>query len=198
MFMEEWPRLSVGVIYARNSCYRRPMGRRRQGSHRRPDCPRRQRHRPLLGRQQRRSHDHQRSQGVFALHIVPAGIFYPDKTCIVGNGVAVDPAVLLDEIASLEARGVSTERLVDQRSRPRRHALPPDHRSAGRAAARRRRRRHHRPRHRPLLRRQGRPPRHPHGRPRRPARLPRSPFLRPALQERGAHAPLRRRTAVLR
>ncbi|HLG11082.1 MAG TPA: adenylosuccinate synthase [Dehalococcoidia bacterium] len=52
------------------------------------------------------------SQGLFALHIVPAGIFYPDKTCIVGNGVAVDPAVLLEEIDSLEARGVSTERLL--------------------------------------------------------------------------------------
>ncbi|HEX5370694.1 MAG TPA: adenylosuccinate synthase [Dehalococcoidia bacterium] len=49
--------------------------------------------------------------GLFALHIVPAGIFYPDKTCIVGNGVAVDPQVLLEEIESLESRGVSTERL---------------------------------------------------------------------------------------
>ncbi len=52
------------------------------------------------------------SQGLFALHIVPAGIFYPDKTCIVGNGVAVDPAALLEEIESLEGRGVSTERLL--------------------------------------------------------------------------------------
>jgi adenylosuccinate synthase len=52
------------------------------------------------------------SQGLFALHIVPAGIFYPDKTCIVGNGVAVDPEVLLEEIDTLEARGVSTERLL--------------------------------------------------------------------------------------
>jgi adenylosuccinate synthase len=50
--------------------------------------------------------------GLFALHIVPAGIFYPDKTCIVGNGVAVDPAVLIEEIETLEARGVSTERLL--------------------------------------------------------------------------------------
>jgi adenylosuccinate synthase len=49
--------------------------------------------------------------GLFALHIVPAGIFYPDKTCIIGNGMAVDPAVLLEEIESLESRGVSTERL---------------------------------------------------------------------------------------
>lgn len=51
-------------------------------------------------------------QGVFALHIVPAGILYSDKTCIVGNGVAVDPAVLLEEIGTLEERGVSTERLL--------------------------------------------------------------------------------------
>ncbi|HWO72858.1 MAG TPA: adenylosuccinate synthase, partial [Dehalococcoidia bacterium] len=50
--------------------------------------------------------------GLFALHIVQAGIFYPDKTCIVGNGVAVDPQVLLEEIDTLEARGVSTERLL--------------------------------------------------------------------------------------
>jgi adenylosuccinate synthase len=52
------------------------------------------------------------SQGLFALHIVPAGIFYPDKTCIVGNGVAVDPQVLLEEIETLESRDVSTERLL--------------------------------------------------------------------------------------
>jgi adenylosuccinate synthase len=51
-------------------------------------------------------------QGLFALHIVPAGIFYPNKTCIVGNGVAVDPQVLLEEIEQLESRDVSTERLL--------------------------------------------------------------------------------------
>src|SRR5436309_12899433 len=49
--------------------------------------------------------------GLFALHLVPAGIFYPGKTCLIGNGVAVDPAVLLEEIDALEARQVSTERL---------------------------------------------------------------------------------------
>ena len=50
-------------------------------------------------------------QGLFALHIVPAGIFYPEKTCIVGNGMAVDPGALLDEIDSLESRGINTEKL---------------------------------------------------------------------------------------
>lgn len=51
------------------------------------------------------------SQGLFALHVVPAGIFYPDKTCLIGNGVAIDPKVLLEEIDSLEARDVSTQNL---------------------------------------------------------------------------------------
>ncbi|MFN0093203.1 MAG: adenylosuccinate synthase [Dehalococcoidia bacterium] len=51
-------------------------------------------------------------RGEFKLHVVPAGIFYSDKTCVIGNGVAVDPEVLLGEIDHLEARGVSTSRLV--------------------------------------------------------------------------------------
>jgi adenylosuccinate synthase len=50
-------------------------------------------------------------QGEFKLHLVPAGIFYPEKTCVIGNGLAVDPEVLLDEIGQLEARGIDTGRL---------------------------------------------------------------------------------------
>lgn len=50
-------------------------------------------------------------RGEFKLHLVPAGIFYPDKTCIIGNGVAVDPEVLLDEIANLQEKGIDTGRL---------------------------------------------------------------------------------------
>jgi adenylosuccinate synthase len=48
----------------------------------------------------------------FALQLVPSGVFYPDTVPVIGNGVVVDPAVLLDECASLEARGVDTSRLV--------------------------------------------------------------------------------------
>jgi adenylosuccinate synthase len=51
-------------------------------------------------------------RGEFKLHLVPAGIFYPEKTCVIGNGVAVDPEVLLDEIGSLEDKGIDTSRLV--------------------------------------------------------------------------------------
>ena len=45
--------------------------------------------------------------GEFKLHLVPAGIFYPDKLCLIGNGVVVDPPGLLREISDLEDRGVS-------------------------------------------------------------------------------------------
>lgn len=51
-------------------------------------------------------------RGEFRLHLVPAGIFYPEKTCVIGNGVAIDPEVLLDEIQQLQARGIDTSRLV--------------------------------------------------------------------------------------
>lgn len=50
--------------------------------------------------------------GEFKLHLVPAGIFYPEKTCIIGNGVAIDPEVLLGEIEQLLSRGIDTSKLV--------------------------------------------------------------------------------------
>ena len=63
-------------------------------------------------------------RGLFALHIVPAGIFYAEKTCVIGNGVVIDPAVLLAEIDALESRGVSTARL---RVSDRAHVIMPWH-----------------------------------------------------------------------
>ena len=48
----------------------------------------------------------------FALQLVPSGILYDHITPVIGNGVVVDPAVLLDELDSLAARGVDTSRLV--------------------------------------------------------------------------------------
>lgn len=49
--------------------------------------------------------------GEFRLHLVPSGIFSPRAICIIGNGVAVNPAVLIDEIDQLNQRGVDTSRL---------------------------------------------------------------------------------------
>jgi len=40
------------------------------------------------------------------LNLLPSGILYPGKTCIIGNGVVVDPAHLLKEIAAMQERGI--------------------------------------------------------------------------------------------
>ncbi len=51
-------------------------------------------------------------QGEFKLHLVPAGIFWPQVTSIVGGGTVVDPQALLTEIAELQSKGVDTSRLL--------------------------------------------------------------------------------------
>lgn len=47
----------------------------------------------------------------YALHLVPTGILYPNCTPVIGNGVVVNPAVLIDELESLENRGVDVSSL---------------------------------------------------------------------------------------
>jgi len=49
--------------------------------------------------------------GQFGLHLVPSGIFYPQTVCIIGNGVVINPSVLINEIDYLNQRGVDTTRL---------------------------------------------------------------------------------------
>jgi adenylosuccinate synthase len=49
--------------------------------------------------------------GEFRMHLVPSGIFYRHVTCIIGNGVVIDPAVLLEEIDQLKERGVAVDKL---------------------------------------------------------------------------------------
>jgi len=48
----------------------------------------------------------------FRFHLIPSGILYPNTTCVIGNGVVLDPRVLLEEMEQVQARGVSVERLV--------------------------------------------------------------------------------------
>ena len=40
------------------------------------------------------------------LHLIPSGILYPGKRCMIGNGVVIDPKVLIDELDALRARRV--------------------------------------------------------------------------------------------
>jgi adenylosuccinate synthase len=45
------------------------------------------------------------------LHLMPSGILYPGKLCVIGNGVVIDPKVLTDELDELRGRGVDTSGL---------------------------------------------------------------------------------------
>lgn len=48
----------------------------------------------------------------FALHLLPSGILTPSVVPVIGNGVVIDPEVLLQEMANLTARNVDTSKLV--------------------------------------------------------------------------------------
>ena len=45
----------------------------------------------------------------FVLHLIPSGIFHDGVTCVIGNGVVIDPAALMEEIGQIEALGYSVE-----------------------------------------------------------------------------------------
>ncbi len=46
----------------------------------------------------------------FVFHLIPSGILHRDKTCVIGNGVVVDPEALLAEMAGLRKSGVALKR----------------------------------------------------------------------------------------
>jgi adenylosuccinate synthase len=70
---------------------------------------------------------------VFKLQLVPSGILYPWVTPVIGNGVVVDPAVLLEELDMLERRGIETRRL---RLSGNAHLIMPYHRELDRVTER--------------------------------------------------------------
>jgi adenylosuccinate synthase len=64
----------------------------------------------------------------FVFHLIPSGILYEDKQCLIGNGVVLDPGVLLEEMAELAASGlpVNPDRLtISERT----HLIMPYHRA---------------------------------------------------------------------
>jgi adenylosuccinate synthase len=60
----------------------------------------------------------------YALHLLPTGVLSPNATPVIGNGVVIDPAVLIGEIDGLQARGVSCARLLISASA---HLIMPHH-----------------------------------------------------------------------
>ena len=99
----------------------------------------------------------------FKFHLVPSGILYPGKTCIIGNGVVVDPAVLLGELDGLRTARASTSSGPEGLS-ANAHLIMPYHIAldhSGEARLGKAGDRHDQARHRPLLRGQGGAARHP-------------------------------------
>jgi adenylosuccinate synthase len=62
----------------------------------------------------------------YALHLLPTGILSPDVVPVIGNGVVIDPGVLLSEIDGLAARGISAERLLISSNA---HLIMPHHKA---------------------------------------------------------------------
>ena len=59
----------------------------------------------------------------FKLHLIPSGIIYGSPMSIIGNGVVVDPEVLLDEIKYIEGKGIDPKLMVSDRA----HVIMPYH-----------------------------------------------------------------------
>ena len=66
-----------------------------------------------------------RGDDVYKFHLIPSGILYPGKACLIGNGVVVDPKVITEEIAGLHARGIDTSGLKISANA---HVIMPYHR----------------------------------------------------------------------
>lgn len=60
----------------------------------------------------------------FKLRLIPSGILYPLTTCVIGNGVVIDPKVLLAELSYLQAKGIDISNL---RISERAHVIMPYH-----------------------------------------------------------------------
>ena len=69
----------------------------------------------------------------FALHLIPSGVLTPEVVPVIGNGVVIDPGVLLAEMAYLEGRGVSCAKLLISASA---HLIMPHHRAIDKVSER--------------------------------------------------------------
>src|SRR5262245_55713574 len=70
-------------------------------------------------------------RGTFIFHLIPSGILYPGTLCVIGNGVVVDPAALIEEMDYLQKQGVKIGKnfVISERA----HLILPYHKEIGRA-----------------------------------------------------------------
>lgn len=67
---------------------------------------------------------------VYKFHLIPSGILYPGKTCVVGNGVVIDPEGILAEIDHLASKGIDVSTLkISSRA----HLVMPYHKALDKA-----------------------------------------------------------------
>ncbi len=59
----------------------------------------------------------------FKLHLIPSGVLYPTPISVIGNGVVIDPAALIDEISYLTDKGVVPNLMISDRA----HVIMPYH-----------------------------------------------------------------------
>src|SRR3954469_19442259 len=69
----------------------------------------------------------------YALHLLPSGVLSPDVVPVIGNGVVIDPGVLLQEIDGLKAKGVTCDRLLISANA---HLIMPHHRALDKVSER--------------------------------------------------------------
>jgi adenylosuccinate synthase len=69
----------------------------------------------------------------YALHLLPSGILSPNVIPVIGNGVVIDPAVLLEEIKGLNERGINTSKLKISTNA---HLITPYHRTLDKVSER--------------------------------------------------------------
>ncbi|MEW9527531.1 adenylosuccinate synthase [Microbispora sp. NPDC049125] len=69
----------------------------------------------------------------YALHLLPTGVLSPDVVPVIGNGVVIDPGVLLGEIDGLAERGISCDRLLISASA---HLIMPHHKAIDKVSER--------------------------------------------------------------
>ena len=69
----------------------------------------------------------------YALHLLPSGILSPNVVPVIGNGVVIDPSVLLEEIKGLNGRGIDTSKLKISTNA---HLITPYHRTIDKVSER--------------------------------------------------------------
>lgn len=72
------------------------------------------------------------NSGTFIFHLIPSGILYRGKLCVLGNGVVIDPAGLIEELDRLKVKGIPVGKrfMISNRA----HVIMPYHKAIDKAA----------------------------------------------------------------